>query len=92
MTAHEKLLEKANKILGVEQTNEVRALGEEQLRNIIVASTREISEAKAELEANPKYQEILENKKALSSAYSEVKKLLSVKIQLAVNSLQERGK
>lgn len=92
MNPHEKLLEKANKVLGMEQTNEVRALGEEQLRNIIVASTREISEAKADLEANPKYQEVVENKKALSSGYSDLKKLLNVKIQLAINTLQERGK
>lgn len=92
MNPHEKLLEKANKVLGMEQTNEVRALGEEQLRNIIVASTREISEAKAELESNPKYQEVVENKKALSSGYSDLKKLLNVKIQLAINTLQERGK
>lgn len=92
MNNQEKLLDKAAKVLGAEQTNEIRALGEEQLRNIIVASTREISEAKAELEANPKYQELIENKKALSSGYSDLRKLLTVKIQLAVNTLNEKGK
>ena len=92
MNNQEKLLEKAIKVLGVEQANEIRSLSEEQLRNLIVNSTREISEAKAELEANPKYQEVVEQKKALSGGYSDLKKLLTVKVQLAINSLQEKGK
>lgn len=92
MTNHEKLIEKAIKLLGVEQTNEVRSLSEEHLRNLIVSATREISDAKAELEANPKYQELVEQKKAISGGFSELKKLLNTKIQLAINSLNEKGK
>lgn len=92
MNNHEKLIEKAIKLLGVEQANEIRSFSEDQLRNLIVNASREIADAKAELEANSKYQEILEQKKAMSAGFGDLKKLLNVKIQLAINSLNEKGK
>ena len=88
---NDKLLEKLYKVLGEQAVNETRALSAEQLEHTIVSCTKETEEVKAELEANPKYQLLKEDLKALKSGLSEVKKLNNARIQLAVLLLSERG-
>jgi replication initiation and membrane attachment protein DnaB len=88
---NDKLLEKLYKVLGEQAVNETRTLSAEQLEHMIVSCTQEIEEVKAELEANPKYQQLKEDLKAIKSGLSEVKKYNNARIQLAVVLLSERG-
>lgn len=88
---NDKLLEKLYKVLGEQAVNETRALSAEQLEHTIVSCTQEIEEVKTELEANPKYQQLKEDLKAIKSGLSEVKKYNNARIQLAVALLAERG-
>lgn len=88
---NDKLFQKISKVLGEQLVNETRTLSAEQLESLIVTATQEVEEAREELEANPKYQQLKEDLKALKSGFSEVKKINNSRIQLAVALLAERG-
>jgi DNA-binding transcriptional regulator GbsR (MarR family) len=67
-------IEKIIKELGQDFLDELDALSPEDVKNRIVSAGQAIKTAKDELEANPNYQELKENIKALRSGFSAVKK------------------
>lgn len=87
----EKLFKKLSKVLGEDYINEARALGADQLEGMIVSAAQEVEAAKAELEANPKYQELKATKQAVESGFKEAKKYNTAKSLLAVALLAGRG-
>lgn len=85
-------LDKIAKILDEETIAEMNALDGEALQKLIVDSEQAVRQAKEELEANEKYQELKESLKAVRSGFTEVKKRQNAKIQLALIRLEELGK
>lgn len=88
---NEKQLKKVTKILGEDAINVVNSMSSEELEFTIVQATKEVQSAKEELEANPKYVQIKEDKALLESGLKELRKLNNAKIQLAVSVLAQRG-
>lgn len=86
----DKLLNKLFKVLGEQVVNETRTLSAEQLESVIVSSTQEIEEAKAELQDNHKYQMIKEDKAYMEAGLKDLRKINNARIQLAVLLLSER--
>ena len=80
-------LEKAIKVVGNETVSELEALSETELKQRIVGANEAIRAVCAELEANEKYQEIKESKKALESGRREVTTRQNAIIQIALNLL-----
>lgn len=85
-------LEKTIKNLGTGVKDEMDAMKEADLRNVIVESTNSISVAIAELEANPQYQKHKEALKDVSASMKEVKKAQKAKIDYSLHRLGEMGK
>lgn len=71
---NDKKHEKIVKILGAEKIAELESLVMEELKTHLVNAECAISEAEKELEANPKFQELKESLKVLSSGMREVRK------------------
>lgn len=87
----DKKLARIEKALGNERIIELEALSEEQLKNQVVNSEHAINNAIKELEANPKFQELKENLKALSQGLREVKKFQGAIIQFSLSLLEDKG-
>jgi hypothetical protein len=85
-------LDKIQKILEPEILDEMNSLTPEQLEAKLVTSEKAIKEAKEQLEANPNFQELKENLKALRSGFTEVKKRQNSIIQYCLIRLEELGK
>ena len=88
---NEKQLKKLTKILGEDTINTLHAMSAEELETAIVLATQEVQNTKEELEANPKYIQVKEDKALLESGLKEVKKINNARIQVAVALLNERG-
>lgn len=86
----DKKLMKIVKILGEDRVEQIAVLEENALRLHITNNAGAIKQAVEELEANPKYQEIKENLKALSEGMKEVKKHSNAVIQYALHLLEEK--
>lgn len=80
-------LNKIEKILGEEIMEEIRAMGEEELKKVIIQAEQSMKEAKDELEANPKFQQLKEDLKALRCGFLDVKKFQTAKLNLALMQL-----
>lgn len=87
----DKKLSKIEKILGAEIMGVMESASVEGLKDFIVKAEFSIKEAISERDANPKYQEIKESLKALSSGLSEVKKHQNAAIQYALSLLEDKG-
>jgi uncharacterized FlaG/YvyC family protein len=85
-------MEKTIKNLGTGVKDEMDAMKEADLRNVIVESTNSISVAIAELEANPQYQKHKEALKDVSASMKEVKKAQKAKIDYSLHLLGNMGK
>lgn len=86
-------LEKALKVVGNETVSELEALSDIELKQRIVSANEAIRAVCAELEANEKYQEIKENKKALEAGRREVttrqNAIIEVSLNLLNNAIEE---
>lgn len=80
------------KELGKQTVDGMASLTEADLREAVVASGHAIKTAKAELEANPKYQQVKELVNDLRAGMSAVKKRQGAIIQYALHLLEEKGK
>lgn len=89
MISSNKLL-KIEKSLGKETISELGTLSEVDLKNKVVQAASAIKEAQEELEANPAYQELKENLKALSSGLREVKARQNSVIAYSLHLLGEK--
>lgn len=87
----DKRLAKLEKILGL-QIDELQGLDDAALKNAIVTAETAMKQARDELEANPKYQELKENLKALSAGLKDVKKHQNAVIEFSLHILEGRGK
>lgn len=87
-----KKLEKIEKLLGKDKLAILDSGSEEELKIAIVNGNSSIKEAVEQLEANPKYQDLKENLKALSAGLKEVKKFQNAIIQYSLHILEEKGK
>jgi len=85
-------LEKILKVLDEDMLSELNNMNEAALKEQITKSEQSIKVTRDELEANPKFQELKENLKALRHGYSEVKTFQTAKIQYALIRLEEMGK
>jgi len=83
----DKRLDKIQKILSVEEFLEIDRMSPEQLKDRIVQAESSIKNTLEELEANPKYEELKEDLKALSAGLREVKKRQNAIIQLCLDLL-----
>jgi len=87
----EKKLNKIVKALG-ETAKELETLGEVALKEKIAHAASSIKQAEEELEANPSYQEIKENLKALTEGMKEVRKRQSAIIHYCLHILEGAGR
>lgn len=86
---NDKKLQRIQKILG-ETIQELDAAATESLKTSIVTADASIKQASDELEANPKFQEIKANLKAIGEGLREVKKRQNAIIQYSLHLLEER--
>lgn len=75
-----KKLEKVIKILGQEITNEIKGMSLDELKEVIVAANQAMDAVQRVLDANPKYQEVKEQKSSLEEGKKEVNKYQRAKI------------
>jgi hypothetical protein len=87
----DKKIKKIEKILSAELTSEIGIMDPKALKAMIISSETSIKTAEEELEANPKYQELKENLKALSGGLRDIKKFQRARIDLALHILEEKG-
>ena len=85
-------LDKIIKKLGAGVKDEMDAMKETDLRNVIVESTNNIATAIAELEANGKYQNLKASFKAAGEGLRDTKKAQKAKIDYALHCLEGMGK
>lgn len=88
----DKKLEKIEKALGQETINELVAKTADDLKTAIVGANQAIKQAQEELEANPAYQELKENLKALSAGLKDAKKRQNAIIQYSLHLTEKKGK
>lgn len=86
-----KKLEKLEKTLGADTIAEISAKSADDLKSLIVAAESAINQAVDELEANPHYQELKENLKALTAGLREVKKRQKAIIDYSLLSLETKN-
>lgn len=91
-TDYDPKLNKILKNLGTGVKEEMDAMSEEKLRNVIVESTNNIETAIAELEANNKYQNLKANFKAAGEGLRDTKKAQKSRISYALVLLGDKGK
>lgn len=83
--------EKLYKILGEQRMNELRGASVEKLKETIVTAERQKAEAKRELEANEKYQELKLAKKDMEASLKDLNKELNAVVKASVLILEEKG-
>lgn len=76
---------------GEDILRELEGASLEELNKRIAQATQAIVETKAELEANPKYQDVMRDKKYLSEGLSGVKKRQNAIIKISVHYRQCKG-
>lgn len=84
-------MDKLAKIIGAERLEELKNSSVEKLKETIVTASMQKSEAKRELEANPNYQQLKADMKALKGSYNDLSKELNAVIRAAVEILEEKG-
>lgn len=88
----EQKLEKLMKKLPVGWAEEAEGMSEKQLRDVIVDSENNLRNAKAELEANEKYQELKNALAEVRGPASDAVKAQKAKIEYALHLLEKSGK
>lgn len=87
----DKKLARIEKELGKEFLRELDAADATAVEAAVVNAGAAIKQAEDELEANPKFQEIREARKAISAGLSEVKKRQKAIIEYSLHLLEERN-
>jgi hypothetical protein len=88
---NDKKLDKLERTLGKDTIADLNAVPVDMLKAHIVASEQSMKAAKEELEANPQYQELRENLKALSQGLREVNTRQRAIIQYCLHLIEEKG-
>ena len=88
---NDKKFEKVAKKLGEEMVRSLEELADQQLKARIVMAEQAKEEAEAELEANPKFQELKEALKDLTSAKREINSRQNAIISMCVHLLDKMG-
>lgn len=86
-----KNIDKVCKILGDETTVEMGALSDEDIKQRIIGASSAMKQVKDELEANPKYQDLKEDLKALTAGKKEVDKRQKAIIAYALHLLESEN-
>lgn len=86
-----KKFERLVKALGEDTVQELNTLSPEDLKARIILAEMSVKSAQEELEANPKYQEIIEKIKAIREGFSFVKKRQKAITQYSLHLLEEKG-
>lgn len=89
---NEKTMNKLFKLLGTDVVNALSGMSAAELEAAIVLAATEIETAREELEANPNYVKIKEDKAALEAGLKDLRKYNNARIQFAIATLQTRGK
>lgn len=87
----DKKIAKIQKVLGTELLADLEKLQVDVLKDTLVSAEHSIMEATRELEANPKYEDIKESLKALSSGLREVKQRQNAVIAYILSLLEDRA-
>ncbi len=90
-TVNEKQVEKAKKLLDAETVNELGAMSQSELEQVIVQAQQAMSQATSERDNNPHYQSAKLAIKDLSQGLREVNKRQNSKIVMALHLLEEKG-
>lgn len=85
----DKKLARIEKILDEDTIKTLHESSYLEIHAAIVAADSSMKKAAEELEANPKYQELKENLKALSEGFREVKKRQNAIVQYSLHLLEE---
>lgn len=88
----DKKLNRILKILDPDTIKNIDASDGQALRYGVSLANGAIKQTTDELEANPKYQDLKENLKALSEGLKEVKKRQNAIIQYSLHILEEKAK
>jgi len=83
--------EKLQKVLGIDTVEELEKLDSDILKERIANAAQAMQAVRDELEANPKYQELKENLKALTSGKKEVDKRQKAIIKFCLHLLESKG-
>lgn len=86
-----KNLDKVLGALGENTKDEMDAMDEAHLRNVIVMANAAMEQVIEELDANVKYQEIKESKSAMEAGKKEVDKRQKAKIAYALYLMSQRA-
>jgi hypothetical protein len=76
---------------GEDLLRELEAADVEELNKRVAQSSQAIHDCKAELEANPNYIKVVEDKKHLSSGFKDVKKRQNAIIKVCLQLRKDRG-
>lgn len=87
---NDKKLEKIKKILGEERMQSLESGQVEELQVTVSNAAASIKLSQDELDANPKYQELKANLKAVSEAHREVKKFQNAIIQYSLSLIEDK--
>jgi hypothetical protein len=91
MALSDKKYAKIEKILGKDKMASLDGGKVEELQVTISNAAAAIKQAQDELEANPMFQELKENLKALSSGMREVKQFQNAVIQYSLSLIEDKG-
>jgi hypothetical protein len=86
----DKKLTKMEKILGKDKMSSLENGQIDELQVTISKAAGAIKEAKDQLEANPKYQELKESLKAISAAMREVKQFQGAVIEYSLSLIEDK--
>lgn len=86
-TENEKLI----RLLGADTVIEMESLSTDGLKSLIVQANQSMAQVKAELEANPAYQDLKLRLKDVTQSKREVDKRQRAKISLALTLLETSG-
>jgi hypothetical protein len=83
--------EKAVSKLSVDTVLEMESLNETELKQVIFEASNAMKQVRDELEANEKYQELLNSKKDMESAKREVDARQKARIDFALSLMESFG-
>jgi hypothetical protein len=88
----DKQMKKVKDILGQDMIADLDKMDVDTLGSHLYIAEHSIMEARRELDANPKFQELKDSLSALSAGMREVKKRQTAIIHYIVSLLEEKGK
>lgn len=87
----DKRRDKLENVLGKETIKELEAMSVAQLETRVSQAESSILQAKTEMEANPKYEELRDSLSALKSGFNDVKKRQRAITEYALHLREDKG-